>query len=88
MTDRRMVLRQAEEAVSRSREADHGAPEDSFRRIAGLWAAYLGHALTGHDVAMLMVLLKVARAQDNPTHVDSLVDIAGYAACAAEVADG
>ncbi len=37
------------------------------------------------DVAMLMVLMKVARLATNPTHKDSLVDIAGYARCGERV---
>ena len=35
-----------------------------------------------HDV------LKVARLMETPKHEDSWVDIAGYGACGAEVADG
>jgi len=37
------------------------------------------------DVAMLMVLMKVARLATNNTHRDSLIDIAGYARCAERV---
>ncbi len=35
------------------------------------------------DVAVLMVLVKVARLAQTPGHRDSLLDIAGYAACGA-----
>ena len=28
-----------------------------------------------------MILLKLVRAKQNPDHLDSFVDIAGYAAC-------
>ena len=34
------------------------------------------------DVAMMMILLKVARAAVPGIHLDNYVDIAGYAACA------
>lgn len=36
------------------------------------------------DVAMMMILLKVARDVSGESKRDNLVDIAGYAACAAE----
>ena len=32
-----------------------------------------------------MELLKVARANENPSHADNYIDIAGYAACAGEI---
>ncbi len=35
------------------------------------------------DVAVLMILVKVARLAQTPGHRDSLLDIAGYAACGA-----
>lgn len=38
-----------------------------------------------HDVAIMNMLIKVARLAKNPQHHDSVVDIAGYAACLADV---
>lgn len=61
------------------------AREDSFDEIAALWSVYLGHPIIGEDVAMMMILLKVARVMKCVSIDDSLVDIAGYAACAAEI---
>ena len=63
------------------------AREDSFDEIAALWSVYLGHPVIGEDVAMMMILLKVARVMKCVSIDDSLVDIAGYAACAAEYID-
>ena len=37
-------------------------------------------AVTPKDVAALMMLVKVARFANDPTHRDNLVDICGYAA--------
>ena len=77
------ILDAAREAVV-GRQETYGGPEDSFRRIAALWNAYLApgdHQLTAFDVAMMMALLKIARARTAPWHTDNLVDIAGYAAC-------
>lgn len=62
-----------------------GSPEDSFGLIAQLWTAYMGTLFTSKDVAMLMALLKVARIKAGDK-ADSFVDLAGYAACAGEIA--
>ena len=46
------------------------------------------YEITGDDVAVMMALLKVARIATSPTGAtfDNYVDLAGYAACAAELA--
>lgn len=71
--------------VNKDRQATHGRPEDSFTRIARLWSSYLDFEIQPHDVAALMALLKLARIRENPTHDDNWIDLAGYAACGAEV---
>lgn len=80
------ILKQAEDCVSGQRDQQYGAPEDNFAVIADLWTAYKGIQFTRLDVAMMMALLKVARIRSGPDQPDSYVDLAGYAACAAEVA--
>lgn len=57
--------------------------EDTFPRIAELWSAN-GDNVTPLDVCIKMMLLKIGRVQAGQSVEDSLVDIAGYAACAAE----
>ena len=61
-----------------------GNREDSFKMISKLWATYLGTRINEQDVCVMMILLKVARIQSGQSVEDSLIDIAGYAACAAE----
>lgn len=77
--------------------ADRGEPyggvEDNFGRIARYWNAHLvATGITGpnepgdgplgpDDVAMMMILMKLARLVNAPDHADSWIDIAGYAAC-------
>lgn len=86
---RAQVLLSAAEAVLHDRCVAYGeCPENSFSRIAKLWAAYLDLDIKPHDVAALMALLKIARIEGNPRHRDSWVDLAGYAACGAECAEG
>lgn len=87
-TTRKTILDAAEKCVCRDRQDTHGKPEDSFGAIADLWTAYLdiGREITPVDVAQMMILLKVGRAKENPKHQDNWVDMAGYAACAGEIA--
>lgn len=82
--NRKECLKEAEKAVLTDREADYGAPEDTFAQIANLWATYLYTDITPKDVANMMILLKIARAA-NGNKNDNYIDIAGYAACAAEI---
>jgi hypothetical protein len=86
MMNRAEILDTATGYVTKDRQADHGDLEDNFNLIAELWSTYLGQAVEAHDVANLMVLLKVARARGNPIHPDNWVDMAGYAACGGELA--
>lgn len=88
---RESCLSAARDAVAGGREVAYGSPEDNFARIARLWAAFL-HNKTGQeiavnetDVALMLDLVKTARLQHNPGHVDSWVDKAGYSACGCEI---
>lgn len=85
---RKRVLREAEKCVCGEREQDYGGPEDSFQKIGTFWNAYLNYAanIDAEDVAAMLALLKIARISENPQHMDSWVDLAGYAACGGEIA--
>jgi hypothetical protein len=86
-TTRKSILAEAEKCVCSDREMDYGTPEDSFYKISKLWNAYLGDNVTDeHDVAMMMALVKVARIRTGKRKVDNYIDLAGYAACAGEIA--
>lgn len=84
--NRSEILETARKCVCGEREQDYGRPEDNFNRIAALWSAYTGHTFTAVDVAMMMALLKIARIKTGTGTSDSFVDLAGYAACAGEIA--
>lgn len=83
---RAQMLKQAEACVCGKREQDYGSPEDNFQKIAELWTAYTGQAYSAKDVAMMMALLKIARIKSGTGTEDSFIDLAGYAACACEIA--
>ena len=84
---REECLAKAKICVCGERETDYGTPEQSFTWIAKLWSGYLEKELTAQDVAMMMCLFKIARIKNGGTD-DSFVDLAGYAACGAEIYDG
>lgn len=86
MISRSKVLGAAAACVNGGRDQQYGEPLIVFDHISRLWTAHLGIPITPAKVAQLMILMKVARAGANPAHADSWVDIAGYAACGAEVA--
>lgn len=95
---RAQVLDAACKAVLQDRNASYGPPESNFQDIADVWnwflagrvkeplnlSSHVALKITAIDVAHMMVLMKMARLKHNPMHRDSKVDVAGYAACAAE----
>lgn len=82
---REQCLDKAKECVMKDRNSTYGSPEDSFQKVANLWEAYKGTPFTPKDVALMLALLKVGRLSANPTHDDSWIDLAGYAACGSEL---
>ncbi|MDL2280342.1 DUF6378 domain-containing protein [Selenomonadales bacterium OttesenSCG-928-I06] len=85
---RSIILDTAKKYVLGDREQDYGTVSDNFKKIAELWSVYLGFEMRAGDVAMMMILLKVARCTTGEFKEDTLIDIAGYAACANEVKEG
>lgn len=81
---RKKLLDEALQATT-GRGEEYGGPEDSFTTIAQYWEVYKGVEFKPHDVAVMMMFVKLARLQTNPQHYDSWVDIAGYAACGFDV---
>lgn len=74
------ITQEAQDIVHGERHQDYGNMAESFRRIAGLWSAYLGMHIDVCDVGKMMILLKVSRAKHN-NHRDSYIDIIGYVEC-------
>lgn len=87
--NRKEILNAAIKTVCEERQDSYGKPENNFAIIAHLWSGYLGGVvLKAEDVAIMMILLKLARIRTGKFKPDNYIDIAGYAACAAEVAGG
>ena len=88
------ILEKATELVSGDRQNTHGDKVTNHQNIARMWNAHLHNAnilpedkhLTPQDVALMMAGLKLARAAHGALNMDDYVDLAGYAACAGEIA--
>lgn len=71
--------------IIEQRAQHYGDPRPNHDRIAALWSGWLGITVTAHDVAMMMVLLKAARAKVDPHHEDNYTDLNGYTEIARQV---
>ena len=71
--------------MSGKRQHEYGNKKENHENIARLWSAYLDHYISPHDVAILMVLLKVARAKFGNPSSDTYIDMVGYSAIAGEL---
>ena len=65
----------------------YGNPLQNFIDMARLWSVILGIEVTPSQVSLCLICLKLSRLKNTPQHADSWVDIAGYAACGAEVSE-
>ena len=86
---RKQILDEATRIVCGGRS--YGEPENNFGTIGALWETYLRWKtgadvqIESKDVAVMMILLKIARINTGEIKADNWIDIAGYAACGAEV---
>ena len=78
-------LRDAMTLVEGDRASEYGDKVINHRNIAKLWSAYLAHPLTGHEVAVMMCLLKIARTKLGKRTRDTYADGSAYMAIAGEI---
>jgi hypothetical protein len=78
------LLEQAADLVSRRRR-EYGEPVDVFDAIAQRWSSIFRTQVNAAQVVLALLDVKLARLSANPKHLDSIMDIAGYAGCLAEV---
>ena len=78
------ILKQAHLIVHGDRNEAYGDPLENHGLTADYWMIYISAtkgALKAEDVCFLNILQKIARSQNGvDKNIDSLVDIAGYAA--------
>jgi hypothetical protein len=87
------LLNEADRLVNGDRDNQYGDPNDDFQKTAKMWDVYLNAIrkerphLLPHDVAVMMMLLKISRIAWSPEKRDNWVDLAGYAACGWDCAE-
>jgi len=80
------MLDKVRDITSGERQKSYGNPLTNHERIAAFWSTYLEIDINYRQVAMMMVLVKVARDM-NATKEDNITDIMGYAKIIADMED-
>ncbi len=83
MSGEAMLQRAA--SIVAERRRTYGDPAASMEAVAKRWSLTLGHDVTPAQVVLCLIDLKLVRLAHDPSHHDSLVDVAGYAAVLREV---
>ena len=79
------LLAEATKLVGGDRQRDYGDKVVNHSNIARLWSAYLDVKIEAHDVALMMVLLKMARTKLGKVSKDTYIDMSAYSAIAGEI---
>jgi hypothetical protein len=78
------LLEHAAGVVTRRRR-EYGEPATIFEAVAKRWSSIFGIDISAGQVVLALLDLKLVRLSSNPKHLDSIVDVAGYAAVLREV---
>lgn len=91
ISSRARLLTEAANIIDGDRNIQYGDPIDDFSLTAQMWEMYIRRLmitrnldvpmLDPHDVAVMMLLVKVSRLTQTPEKRDHWLDIAGYAGC-------
>ena len=73
--------------ITRQRGSIYGPPGDTFREIAVMQSMVSGCEDAAIRHALNMICVKMVRLARTPDHLDSVIDIAGYARTIAMVLD-
>jgi Domain of unknown function (DUF6378) len=78
------LLEHAADVVTRRRR-EYGEAVDLFGDIAKRWSLVLGVEVSPAQAVLCLLDVKMTRLARDPKHLDSQVDVAGYAAILREV---
>ena len=78
------LLEHAAGLVARRRR-EYGESVEVFEAVAKRWSLVFGTKVTASEVVIALLDLKLTRLSRDPKHLDSIVDVAGYAAVLREV---
>lgn len=74
------ILQEASRLTNHDRQDIYGSPADDFAKVASMTGP-----ITASDIdprlkhALYMIQIKISRLLNTPDHIDSVIDIAGYA---------
>ena len=74
--------------VTADRRDVYGDPQDTYRRVSALRAVVDECPDPQIREILGMIVMKITRLVQTPDHLDSWVDVAGYARCGAMLLDG
>lgn len=80
-----MLLKHAAGVVENRRDT-YGEPAEAMAAVAKRWSLTLGVPVSAAQVVLCLIDLKLTRLARDPKHLDSQVDVAGYAAMLRDVA--
>lgn len=81
------ILDVAKSLIYGDRQEQYGGALESFTKIADGWTIILRHRLregesvTAEESTLMMDWLKTCRLLNEPRHMDSIIDKAGYSGC-------
>ena len=73
------------QAIVQQRGEVYGNVRENMTETAKRISLTLGYTVTPENVCLLMIDLKLARLKETPRHLDSVLDVMGYAALLAEL---
>lgn len=83
--ERTELLEKAAEIINGERNERYGSAKQNHEYIAKMWSIYLKTHIDPLDVVWMMILMKAARAINDPNYLDNYIDTAGYAAIGGEL---
>lgn len=66
------------DALLEERGKVYGDPVETHVKIAQVWSGIIGYNIQPNEVPLMMIGLKLVRAQQSPEYPDSYDDIEGY----------
>jgi len=75
------------EELLEQRAKDYGDPRLFMQQLSGVWSSMLGVQVTPNQCVSMMIAFKAIRSCNNPSHVDSFKDAAGYSLIGEKIVD-
>jgi len=74
------ILQEADKLTNSDRQSVYGHPSDDFAKVSAMTAPIVASKVDPRlKHALYMMQVKIARLLNTPNHIDSVIDIAGYA---------